>query len=220
MAAAPISEDYRLEQQKLHKSAQYGVASSTFAPLVGSLLKAGQCTSLSDYGAGKCNLKQSLGLTRRGSLDYFPYDPAFPEYGQPRAADLVTCIDVLEHVEADRLETCLDQLASITRRLILLTIHTGPAKKLLSGGRNAHLIQQPPSWWLPHLQERFDILHVQQVRKGFFVIGCPKGEYLALQSQMDFPAISLAAARCQPRKKRKRLVGTLVQSFVQLFRTT
>ena len=163
------------------------------------MLAIGHCNSLSDYGAGKLRLRSAIGPSSH-RVEYFPYDPAFPEYGPARPADLVACIDVLEHIEPHLLDACLDDLASITHRLIVLTVHTGPAKKVLSDGRNAHLIQEPPSWWLPRLNQRFDVIHFQNVLKGFFIIACPKGTYQALAHQIDFASISEAAALCRPRR--------------------
>lgn len=194
-----ISDRYRAEQQSLHNNARYGRASIRYAPLVRALLKAGRCSSLSDYGAGKCKLRWTLGdhLTR---IDYRPYDPAFPQYGRPRTADLVTCIDVLEHIEPDMLDATLDEIASLTDRLALLTIHTGPARKFLSDGRNAHLTQQPSSWWVPRLEARFDVLHLQQVKKGFLVIACRRGMAKDVQSVVRPRDLALAAARWEPRK--------------------
>ena len=199
MTPATITEDYRAEQQKLHANDRYGVASIGYAPLVRSLLAIGRCHSLSDYGAGKLRLRSALGASADG-VDYFPYDPAFPEYGPPRPADLIACIDVLEHIEPHLLDACLDELASIARHLVVLSVHTGPAKKSLSDGRNAHLIQKPPSWWLPHLMSRFDIMHVQHVAKGFFVVACRKNSYRTVEQQIGLSAISRAAARCEPRR--------------------
>ena len=200
-ARTTISEDYRAEQQKLHGNKRYGVASLTYAPLVSKLLKIGKCHSLSDYGAGKCNLKVALGLSDGGPVAYQPYDPAFPAYGPPRPADLVTCIDVLEHIEPASLDAVLSEISSISQRLAFLTVHTGPAKKVLTDGRNAHLIQESTSWWLSRFEPHFDILHVQQVRKGFFVIACPKGAYRTLGTDLDLPAISKEAARRANRKR-------------------
>ena len=194
-----ISDAYRIEQQLLHENPRYGVASIGYAPLVAALLKLGRCRTLSDYGAGKCNLKRALRLREGGPVAYHPYDPAFPEYGSAEPGDLVTCIDVLEHIEPELLDAVLDELAGMTRKLALLTIHTGPAKKVLSDGRNAHLIQQPPSWWLNRLGERFEILHVQAVPKGFFVIAGPRGGYADLQQTLDFSAVAKAAGKARPR---------------------
>ena len=210
-ARQTISEDYRAEQQKLHGNKRYGVASLTYAPLVRKLLKIGNCRSLSDYGAGKCNLKVALGLSEGGPVAYQPYDPAFPDYGPPRPADLVTCIDVLEHIEPDLLDNVLDEIASITRRLAFVTVHTQPAKKMLSDGRNAHLIQEPPSWWIDRLSARFEILHLQAVPKGFFVIAGAKGGYAELASSVDLERLGQVVGRARVRRKTiKRRIKALL----------
>lgn len=210
-ARQTITDAYRAEQQKLHGNKRYGVASLTYAPLVRKLLKIGECNSLSDYGAGKCNLKVALGLSDGGPVAYQPYDPAFPDYGPPRPADLVTCIDVLEHIEPDLLDNVLDEIASITRKLAFVTVHTQPAKKVLSDGRNAHLIQQPPSWWIDRLSARFEILHLQAVPKGFFVIAGAKGRYAELAGTVDLEELGRVAGRARVRRKtlKRRLKALL-----------
>jgi hypothetical protein len=213
LEAPTISEEYRSEQKRLHDNPRYGVASLAFAPVVKSLLRLGRCSSISDYGAGKCKLKHALGLKDGGRTSYLPYDPAFPEYGSAREADLVTCIDVLEHIEPDALEAVLAELSRITRRLAFLTVHTGPAKKILSDGRNAHLIQESPGWWLHRFEPFFDVLHVQQVRKGFFVIACPKGAFRTLGVNLDLPAISKAAGR-RGGRRRKRFSAILAALWI------
>ena len=103
----------------------------------------------------------------RSDFQYYPYDPVFPEYGDPREADLVCCIDVLEHVEPNYLKAVLKDLSRITIKAGLFTIHTGPAGKNLPDGRNAHLIQKPSSWWLPQLCEHFEIAHLQRDQWGY-----------------------------------------------------
>ncbi len=173
MSTDTISAEYLKLQTELHKNPNYGVASLSFAPTVAEIIKNNGIKTISDYGAGKKNLL--LGLNQLGVTldDYYPYDPVFPEYGRPRAAELVCCIDVLEHIELDSLEAVLKELASITTHLGFFSIHMGPAAKVLSDGRNAHLIQQPSSWWLPRLCHYFDILHLvshNMMGKGFWII--------------------------------------------------
>ena len=107
-------------------------------------------------------------------MDYRPYDPAFPEYGKAVSADLVCCIDVLEHIEPELLDNVLDELGAITTRYGLYSIHTGPAIKVLADGRNAHLTQKPSSWWLPRLCERFEIEALNRTGGGFYVLVTPK----------------------------------------------
>lgn len=96
-----ISNEYLLLQKELHKNPRYGVASIGYAPLVKQILEASHAKSLSDYGAGKQNLRNALHDLGKKDFDYRPYDPAFPEYGAPQTAEFVYYIDVLEHVEPD-----------------------------------------------------------------------------------------------------------------------
>jgi hypothetical protein len=161
MNRSTISSEYLQQQKILHQNPNYGVASLSFAPIVADFIRQTGVQSVSDYGAGKKNLL--LGLQRSGidAIEYYPYDPAFEEYGQPKAADLVCCIDVLEHIEPDKLENVLLELSKITLNFGFFSIHMGAAAKVLSDGRNAHLIQQPSSWWLPRLSAYFEVLHLQ-----------------------------------------------------------
>jgi hypothetical protein len=168
-----ITEVYLKLQQELHENPNYGIMSIKFAPVVKQIIEQFQITSISDYGAGKKNLLEALKSQYNVNLPYLPYDPAFPEYGPPQPADLVCCIDVLEHIEPEFLQNVLDDLKAITTNYGFFSIHTGPAVKLLADGRNAHLIQQPSSWWLPKLCERFEIDFLSKTPGGFLVLVTP-----------------------------------------------
>jgi len=174
-----ISAAYLSEQQDLHKDPQYGLASTKFAPLVAKIIQATKPNTLTDYGAGKKRLESSLSqLNALSNITYQPYDPVFPDYGKPLKADLVCCIDVLEHIEPNLLNNVLKDLSSITTGFGFFTIHMGKAGKVLSDGRNAHLIQKPTSWWLPKLCNYFEINQLQHhttYGRGFWVIVNPKG---------------------------------------------
>lgn len=165
-----ISPEYLEQQKQLHQNPNYGIASLNFAQLVIQMADEMSAKSISDYGAGKCNLQKKMNELGRSDFQYYPYDPAFPEYGDPKAADLVCCIDVLEHIEPAYLEAVLKDLERITSKFGFFTIHTEPAGKQLPDGRNAHLIQEPASWWLPRLCEHFDIVQLQRSPGGFWII--------------------------------------------------
>jgi hypothetical protein len=168
-----ISEEYRKQQQELHRNPNYGVASLMYAGHVAHVMEVTGAKSVSDYGAGKQNLKK--GLAAKGlTFEYRPYDPAFPEYGTPQPADLVCCIDVLEHIEPAFLDNVLAELARITVNRGFFTVHTGPAAKVLPDGRNAHLIQQPKAWWEPKFRALFEVEHLADSPGGFFVVVASK----------------------------------------------
>lgn len=176
--ANPLITDRYLElQETLHRNPEYGRASELFAPLVRQLIEGLPITSLSDYGAGKRRLWSAIKSPQH--IDYRPYDPVFPEYGPARSADLTCCIDVLEHVEPECLESVLDDLERITPKFGFFTIHLGPAKKVLADGRNAHLIQKPADWWTEKLEARFEILALEQHQihgNGFWTLVQPKSK--------------------------------------------
>ena len=170
--SALISDDYRREQQALHEKGNYGTASIAYAPMVSAVIERMGITHLLDYGCGSmCNLAKHLKV--KSKLTYQGYDPGVPRFCKPPIpAQMVACIDVLEHIEPEYLDSVLDHLSSLTQGVVFLSIDTGPAVKTLSDGRNAHLTQQPMSWWMPKVFERWDVQTVQLMHEhGFFVIG-------------------------------------------------
>jgi len=174
-----ISKEYLELQKKLHLNPDYGVASLSFAQIVSEIIKKANINTISDYGAGKKNLL--IGIQNNGITDikYFPYDPAFPEYGEPVTSQLVCCIDVLEHIEPELIDNVIQDLASIITNLGFISIHMGPAKKILDDGRNAHLIQKPCSWWLAKIVKYFEIVQLmshQIMGNGIWMIVRPKIE--------------------------------------------
>lgn len=167
-----ISENYLNQQTILHQNDNYGRTARIFAKSIQKILIDTKSTTLSDYGAGKKVLYDSLISLGMKNFSYFPYDPVFPEYGPAKPAEIVTCIDVMEHIELEYLDNVLDELKLITQKLCFFSIATRPAKKNLLDGRNAHLIQKPARWWVPKLCERFDIEYFQLNPKqaGFIII--------------------------------------------------
>jgi hypothetical protein len=69
----------------------------------------------------------------------------------PKPAQLLACTDVLEHIEPDRLDAVLRHQFNVAELGAFFTIATRPANKVLPDGRNAHLIQELPSWWVQKL---------------------------------------------------------------------
>ena len=164
-----ISPEYRAEQEALHAKGNYGTASLGYGKIVSRLLDATESDTILDYGCGSMrNLLKVLEPTR--DVAYLGYDPAVPAYSFKEPCDFVTCIDVLEHLEPELLDNVLDDLQSLAKEWGFFTVHTGPAVKTLSDGRNAHLIQQPPAWWLPKLLQRWNLQRFEANKQGFTVL--------------------------------------------------
>ena len=166
-----ITDDYRALNRALHQARpDYGRSGHRWARLVERLILENEIDSVLDYGAGKGTLAAHFtpGRIRQ-------YDPCVPGMeAPPEPAELVVCTDVLEHIEPDCLDDVLDDLARVATRLALLVVATRPAVKTLPDGRNAHLIQEPATWWLPQILARFDLAGFNETPGEFVVIARQK----------------------------------------------
>jgi hypothetical protein len=161
-----ITDVYRALQTKLHENPDYGVASLSYAEDVFRAARAAGATEVLDYGAGKGRLGQVLA----GRIHVRNYEPAVSAWAEPpEPCEFVACLDVLEHIEPDYLDAVLDDLRRVTAGEGLFTVHTGPAAKTLADGRNAHLIQEPPHWWVPKIEYLFTVEQFRQYPGGFMV---------------------------------------------------
>lgn len=158
-----ISPDYRRLQMELHAAPKgYGGKGDKWAEAVLNLAKAYHCGSVLDYGCGQGTLIKAVRYTVRRwppghypELDLREYDPAILGLDTlPSRADLVVCTDVIEHIEPEKLDAVLAHLASLARKVLFVVIATRPASKMLSDGRNAHLIVEDASWWEARLLAR------------------------------------------------------------------
>jgi hypothetical protein len=175
MAQDLISEEYREMQRKLHENPSYGVASLAYAPIVAQYVRKFGVRDILDYGAGKGRLGPALQEKIDWPLTIHHYEPAVEEWSAPPApCNFVACIDVLEHIEPRLLDNVLDDLARVTASFGIFTVHTEAAVKVLPDGRNAHLIQQPPRWWLPRFMDRFDLASFNRMKAGFFITVQPR----------------------------------------------
>lgn len=132
----------------------FGHIGYLWAPRVISIMDDHHCESLLDYGCGKGTMGAACReiANKRGSLLFLQeYDPAFPS-AMPAPADMVTCIDVLEHVETDKLEAVVDDLKRCMGKVALVTVSLRQGSK-----RNAHLhpnANKPREFWRALLQLR------------------------------------------------------------------
>ncbi len=164
-----ITPEYRAMQEQFHiDRPDYGVNAHRWADHILSMAKKLETRSILDYGCGKSTLQKAI------PFPIAQYDPAMPEFSDPpEPADLVVCVDVLEHIEPVCLNDVLDDLKRVTKRLAFLEIATRPAKKFLPDGRNAHLIQENGNWWLALLLPRFQIESTQNMGGSILLLCSP-----------------------------------------------
>lgn len=171
-----ISDEYQKQCQQLHEEdPSWGVASIKEAPMVAAIINKLGINSVIDYGAGKCRLGKAMREHLDHKISLVNYDPGVPEISEiPEPAEMVACIDVLEHIEQDRVDAVLDDIARLTQRCAYVTISCQPAKRILPDGRNAHITLHPPHWWLEKLDEKFLIGQFMGDLRGFAVMLKPK----------------------------------------------
>ena len=166
-----ISPEYQKQQQELHDTVQYGGTAIIYAPIISGIINKMGVQHVLDYGCGEGVFLYKY-LKADHKLKYQAYDPGVSRFSKrPVPAEMVCCIDVLEHIEPEYLDNVLDDLCSLTEAIAFLSITMAPALKTLPDGRNAHLIVEPMKWWLPKILDRWDVQTVQAVSDiSFFVI--------------------------------------------------
>jgi len=157
-----ISEEYRELNKTFHQNnLAYGVGGEKRVDVILKLYESLKGKSLLDYGCGKGYLAKTL------PFPIWEYDPCIPGKDEsPRAADLVVCLDVLEHIEPDYLDFVLNDLARCVKKCGYFVIHTGAAQKILPDGRNTHLIQENKEWWRNKLTQHFILAENSIMERG------------------------------------------------------
>lgn len=158
-----ITSEYQALQEKFHvERPDYGMSGHRHIEPVLGFAKQMNTRDILDYGCGKASLQKGIPFPIQN------YDPCCDEYKRrPDPAAIVVCTDVLEHIEIDCLAEVLDDIASLTKQILFVNVSCVPAKKFLPDGRNAHIIQETPNWWLTWLLPRFT-LQSFQVNGGDF----------------------------------------------------
>ena len=165
-----ITEEYRELNRKLHAgNKEYGVTSKYYANDILDMCNSINDQDVLDYGCGKAELAKLIPFKIQS------YDPCIEKFSnRPKPANIVACIDVLEHIEPECLDDVLEDIQNLTKKAIFLTVATAEALKKLPDGRNAHLIVQDYTKWLPKLWEHFTLVNYSKRAYGFIFIGEPK----------------------------------------------
>lgn len=147
-----ITKDYVEEQYLLHQDPGYGAGSHRYGHLLIDMMRIENCETILDYGAGKGTL--AAVMRSIANIQVAEYDPGVPEKAtRPQPADLVTCIDVMEHIEPNCLDAVMKDLVSLTGKILFVDVATKFDKhRWLRDGRNSHQIVNDGIWW----QQQFE----------------------------------------------------------------
>lgn len=141
-----ITVAYIEEQKILHKDPAYGAGSHRYVHLLANIIKREGCKTVLDYGAGKGTLAAEM---LKIGIKVDEYDPCVPGKENGRfPADLVTCIDVMEHIEPQCIDHVIFDLRRMTLKCLFLDIATKFDKhRWLTDGRNSHQVVEDDEWW-------------------------------------------------------------------------
>lgn len=105
--------------------------------------------TLIDYGCGKAMYYDRPLMDFWGIDGVTLFDPAYPPHSilPTSPADGVICTDVLEHCPEEDLHWIVDELFRFSKLFVFASISSGPARKRLPNGGNAHVTQRPATFW-------------------------------------------------------------------------
>lgn len=165
-----ITDEYRSLNTQIHQSDEgWGTTGNKFAHAVAELASQMDARDILDYGAGKRTMEEALSHLVQCKIK--SYDPCVKNISKtPKPADVVSCTDVLEHVEMKCVNDVLDDLKRVTKKSAFIVISTVEAIKILPDGRNAHITVKPLEWWLPKIMERFKLRKLERLGHEFAVV--------------------------------------------------
>ena len=116
--------------------------------------------SLLDHGTGQGGLISTLTQDKSLKINAQGYDPGVPAFSKiPRSKyDIVTSIDVLEHIGKPFIHSTLQEIANMTEKFFFFCIDLLPASKKMTDGRNAHFLIAPTEWWIHQIKNEFKII--------------------------------------------------------------
>ena len=171
----------------------------------------GLCSSVLDYGTGKGLLVDRLRRELPDSVQVMGFDPAVERFSQRHEEpfDIVTCLDVLEHVDIDSIDASIQDIKRLTKFFCYVIIDLQPAVKRLPNGRNAHILLAPAEWWVSRFSQNFSCLAAFPVKheSGFnqkIVMACSQNPALMPYIYSFLDKINVYNAVCSNKRQGKK----------------
>tara|TARA_S200002703_G_scaffold90603_2_gene78121 strand:+ start:2929 stop:3456 length:528 start_codon:yes stop_codon:yes gene_type:complete len=117
-----------------------------------------------DWGCGKGGTAAYI-ESEIPNLNITRYDPGTEQYNTPPKGtfEFVYSTDVFEHIEAEDIDSSIQQVQSYTTNFHAHIIDLDPAKKRLPDGRNAHVTLWTAEEWVSKFDTQSEVLdyHVE-----------------------------------------------------------
>lgn len=170
-----ISPEYLALNKQLHATdSHYGAHGDVGAAHVVKMARDNSFKSILDYGCGKGQMRPAI-LKLAPEMKVLEFDPAIEgKDALPTVGfDFLIAMDVMEHIEPDYLDSVFETMRDLRPRLVMLQIALTKAQKTLQDGRNAHLIVEPPEWWMTRARPYFQQEHTQITPGHLIYYGTP-----------------------------------------------
>jgi len=133
-------------QSSLHFT---GKSLEKYIDTIDQLISDKDCDTILDYGCGKAKFWPS-----HWSGKVQGYDPAYAKFSHlPSKADIVLCVDVMEHIPESEIDNVLKDINSLADKWCFFAIDTKKAKKKFPDGSNCHVTIKPFEWWQEKLKQ-------------------------------------------------------------------
>jgi uncharacterized Rossmann fold enzyme len=141
-----ITSEHVERNRQLHLNPVYGLGGKKRKDVVLKLANTLKTNSVLDYGCGKGSLAMAM------PFPIWEYDPAIAgKNAVPRPADLVICLNVLEHVEPEMLDNVLGDIVRCAKVMVFAIIDIASGE-----------IQHDKDWWSKKLTDYFKIATILQ----------------------------------------------------------
>lgn len=160
-----IGAGYKEQLQKEHNGSKWGSTGARYSGGdIEALIRRYNPRSALDYGCGKGTVAQTF-----VEVDWAEYDPGIPgkDVKPSGMYDLVTCTDVMEHVEAAHVPGVIKDLNKYTKTALFVDIACYPTGKLFGEGpykgQDLHITLMEPEEWI-ELFETYSELQLLESR--------------------------------------------------------
>lgn len=154
-----VSVEYRNKLVWATNSMPWGGAVTGKVPKIYQHALDNDCKSILDYGSGKSDFLITLNeqFPDHG-LKINQYEPGRPEFAMdPEISDMSICIDVLEHIEPEKLDNVLEHIYNKTNKIFYFAVCLLPSQNSFEDGTNLHLIIENKDFWLSKLSKYWNL---------------------------------------------------------------
>jgi len=171
-----ISNSYRKDIEHIHSNRVWGGSNVSKTKFIYKYALEYNCDSILDYGSGKSDFKISLDSSYPNHTFLVnEYEPGVPKLSHdPLTSDMTVCLDVLEHIEPEKLDNVLEHINQKTNQIFYFSACLVPSHSNFLDGRNLHLIIENNDFWLDKLSKYFTFKDLHNTKNHVWGLGIKK----------------------------------------------